>query len=256
MRPDVAARQETPPAGRTTRSAGGVRTPGAALATTGRVHSWDVSTGVDGPGTRFVAFLAGCPLRCQFCHSPDTWYRRSGHPVTADDLMHSIRRYERFIKVAGGGVTLSGGEPLQQPAFAAEVLRRCHEMRLHTALDTSGFLGDRAELGNVGRAVHRRLETKHVGATDGNLRRGKQVGTFRDGPADENAIAINVHRLLWDTHQGDNWTLRRELRIPPILARFEWPGWFARRSALGVERGPVHRVGGGGEQRDSKCNGG
>jgi len=76
------------------------------------------------------------------------------------------------------------------------------------------------------------------------------------GPADENAVTINVHRLLWDTHQGDNWTLRRELRIPPILARFEWPGWFARRSALGVERGPVHRVGGGGEQRDSKCNGG
>jgi len=115
------------------------------VTTTGSLHSWDVSTGVDGPGTRFVAFLAGCPLRCQYCHSPDTWYRRSGHPVTADDLILSIRRYERFIKVAGGGVTLSGGEPLQQPAFTREVLRRCHEMRLHTALDTSGFLGDRAD---------------------------------------------------------------------------------------------------------------
>jgi pyruvate formate lyase activating enzyme len=113
--------------------------------TTGSLHSWDVSTGVDGPGTRFVAFLAGCPLRCQFCHSPDTWYRRSGHPVTADELLQSIKRYERFIKVAGGGVTLSGGEPLQQPAFTREVLRRSHEMRLHTALDTSGFLGDRAD---------------------------------------------------------------------------------------------------------------
>ena len=67
------------------------------------------------------------------------------------------------------------------------------------------------------------------------------TGAYRRS-ADENAITINVHRLLWDTHQGDNWTLRRELRIPPILARFEWPGWFARRSALGVERGPVHRV--------------
>ena len=115
------------------------------MTTVGSLHSWDVSTGVDGPGTRFVAFLAGCPLRCQYCHSPDTWYRRSGHPVTADDLMHEIRRYERFIKVAHGGVTLSGGEPLQQPAFTREVLRRCHEMRLHTALDTSGFLGDRAD---------------------------------------------------------------------------------------------------------------
>ena len=114
------------------------------MTTTGSLHSWDVSTGVDGPGTRFVAFLAGCPLRCQYCHSPDTWYRRSGRPVAVDEVVTEIRRYERFIKVAGGGVTVSGGEPLQQPAFTGELLRRCHEMRLHTALDTSGFLGDRA----------------------------------------------------------------------------------------------------------------
>jgi len=112
---------------------------------TGSVHSFDISTGVDGPGTRFVAFLAGCPLRCQYCHSPDTWYRRNGQPTTVDDLVTEIRRYERFIKVAGGGVTISGGEPLQQPAFTREVLRRCKDMRLHTALDTSGFLGDRAD---------------------------------------------------------------------------------------------------------------
>jgi pyruvate formate lyase activating enzyme len=117
----------------------------AARPVTGSVHSWDISSGVDGPGTRFVAFLAGCPLRCQFCHSPDTWYRRSGTPTTVDELVTEIRRYERFIKVAGGGVTISGGEPLQQAAFTRELLRRCHEMRLHTALDTSGFLGDRAD---------------------------------------------------------------------------------------------------------------
>jgi pyruvate formate lyase activating enzyme len=111
----------------------------------GRLHSFDISTGVDGPGTRFVAFLAGCPLRCLYCHSPDTWYRRNGKPTTVDDLIIEIRRYERFIKVAGGGVTISGGEPLQQPDFTREVLRRCHDMFLHTALDTSGFLGDRAD---------------------------------------------------------------------------------------------------------------
>ncbi len=109
------------------------------------LHSFDISTGVDGPGTRFVAFLAGCPLRCLYCHSPDTWYRRSGTPTSADELVTEIRRYERFIKVAGGGVTLSGGEPLQQPDFVREVFTRCQEMRLHTALDTSGFLGERAD---------------------------------------------------------------------------------------------------------------
>jgi pyruvate formate lyase activating enzyme len=112
---------------------------------TGSVHSFDISTGVDGPGTRFVAFLAGCPLRCQYCHSPDTWYRRSGQPTSVDDLMIEIRRYERFLKVAHGGVTLSGGEPLQQPGFTGAVLRRCRDLGLHTALDTSGFLGDRAD---------------------------------------------------------------------------------------------------------------
>jgi pyruvate formate lyase activating enzyme len=109
------------------------------------LHSFDISTGVDGPGTRFVAFLAGCPLRCLYCHSPDTWYRRSGTQTSADELVTEIRRYERFIKVAGGGVTLSGGEPLQQPDFVRDVFTQCREMELHTALDTSGFLGDRAD---------------------------------------------------------------------------------------------------------------
>ncbi|MEV6305940.1 pyruvate formate-lyase-activating protein [Actinoplanes sp. NPDC051861] len=114
------------------------------MTVTGSVHSFDVSTGVDGPGTRFVAFLAGCPLRCQYCHSPDTWYRRTGREMTADDLLTEISRYERFIKVAGGGVTLSGGEALQQPDFVREIFTRCHDKGLHTALDTSGFLGAKA----------------------------------------------------------------------------------------------------------------
>ncbi|MEV4642944.1 pyruvate formate-lyase-activating protein [Actinoplanes sp. NPDC049548] len=113
--------------------------------TTGSVHSFDISTGVDGPGTRFVAFLAGCPLRCLYCHSPDTWYRRSGKPTTAAALLTEVGRYERFLKVAGGGVTISGGEPLQQAAFTREVLRGCKDLRLHTALDTSGFLGSYAD---------------------------------------------------------------------------------------------------------------
>ncbi|HET6480493.1 MAG TPA: pyruvate formate-lyase-activating protein [Actinoplanes sp.] len=120
-------------------------TPLVTASVTGSVHSFDLSTGVDGPGIRFVAFLAGCPLRCQYCHSPDTQYRRYGSLRTADELLTEIRRYERFLKVAHGGVTISGGEPLQQPGFTREVLRGCKELRLHTALDTSGFLGDRAD---------------------------------------------------------------------------------------------------------------
>lgn len=110
----------------------------------GAVSSWDLSIGVDGPGTRFVVFTAGCPLRCLYCQNPETWRRRDGHQVTTDEIMTEIGKYRRFISVAGGGVTISGGEPLLQPGFTAELLHRCHAGGLHTALDTSGLLGTRA----------------------------------------------------------------------------------------------------------------
>jgi pyruvate formate lyase activating enzyme len=112
--------------------------------TTGRVHSWDLSTGVDGPGTRFVLFVSGCPLRCLYCANPDTWHMRDGRRATTDEVMAEIEKCADFLKAAGGGVTLSGGEPLLQPAFTAEVFRRCRALGLHTALDTSGALGARA----------------------------------------------------------------------------------------------------------------
>jgi pyruvate formate lyase activating enzyme len=112
---------------------------------TGAVHSWDTSVGVDGPGARFVVFLAGCPLRCLYCHSPDTRSMRSGTHRTVDEVWAEVAKYRRFISVAGGGVTVSGGEPLLQPAFTRELLRRCRAEGLHTALDTSGYLGSRAD---------------------------------------------------------------------------------------------------------------
>lgn len=111
----------------------------------GYVHSFDLSTGVDGPGTRFVTFLAGCPLRCLYCHSPDTWHRRNGRPVTTDALMAEVAKYQRFLTIAKGGVTVSGGEPLLQPRFCTDVFQACHDAGLHTALDTSGYLGHRAD---------------------------------------------------------------------------------------------------------------
>ncbi|MFF2326864.1 MULTISPECIES: pyruvate formate-lyase-activating protein [unclassified Streptomyces] len=111
----------------------------------GSVHSWDLSTGVDGPGTRFVTFLAGCPLACLYCHNPDTLRMRSGTRTSADDLIAEASTYTTFIRAAGGGATISGGEPLLQPVFAGELFHRFkNELGLHTALDTSGFLGARA----------------------------------------------------------------------------------------------------------------
>ncbi|SEH02435.1 pyruvate formate lyase activating enzyme [Nonomuraea solani] len=110
----------------------------------GVISSWDLSVGVDGPGTRFVLFTAGCPLRCQYCQNPETWRMRDGYQVTTDEIMDEIGKYRRFISVASGGVTISGGEPLLQPRFTADLLHRCHDSGLHTALDTSGLLGARA----------------------------------------------------------------------------------------------------------------
>jgi pyruvate formate lyase activating enzyme len=120
---------------------------GAALtrAVTGWVHSWDLSTGVDGPGTRLVVFLSGCPLRCLYCHNPDTWCKRDGTQTELEELAGLMGRYRPFIGCAGGGFTVSGGEPLQQPAFTRALLESARDAGLHTALDTSGFLGRRAD---------------------------------------------------------------------------------------------------------------
>jgi len=110
---------------------------------TGYVHSYEVGSTVDGPGIRFVAFLTGCLLRCQYCHNPDTWHKHNGHPVTVARAMRVIGKYAQVLKLSKGGITLSGGEPVVQKAFAMQVLRRCKALGLHTALDTSGRLGER-----------------------------------------------------------------------------------------------------------------
>ncbi|WP_265521460.1 pyruvate formate-lyase-activating protein [Oerskovia flava] len=110
----------------------------------GSVHSWELVTAVDGPGTRLTVFLSGCPLRCLYCHNPDTLAMKDGQPVTADELLGRVRRYVPVFRATGGGITLSGGEVLMQPAFAARVLRGATEMGVHTTLDTSGFLGANA----------------------------------------------------------------------------------------------------------------
>ena len=112
---------------------------------TGSIHSWDLSTGVDGPGTRFVVFTQGCPLRCLYCHNPETWHMRDGQRVAADELVARAATYTGFIRTAGGGATVSGGEPLLQPRFVTALLCGFKNLGLNTALDTSGYLGARAD---------------------------------------------------------------------------------------------------------------
>ncbi len=107
----------------------------------GYVHSVETAGTVDGPGMRFVAFLAGCPMRCLYCHNPDTRHLKHGKLTQATDLIAEIGQYKDFLQKTGGGVTITGGEPLFQHAFVTEVFKGCKELGLHTALDTSGYLG-------------------------------------------------------------------------------------------------------------------
>ena len=109
----------------------------------GYVHSFESLGAVDGPGLRFVVFLQGCPLRCAYCHNPDTWEFCQNQPYTPEQAVQKAMRYAPYWK-RGGGVTLSGGEPLMQAGFSAEFFRLLREQGVPTARDTScmGALSD------------------------------------------------------------------------------------------------------------------
>ena len=108
----------------------------------GRVHSIQSLGTLDGPGVRHVTFLQGCPLRCGCCHNPDTWEYNGGTLYTPEALLSEAVRFREYF-AHGGGVTLSGGEPLLQASFAVAYFRLCKEAELSTCLDTSGcFLND------------------------------------------------------------------------------------------------------------------
>ncbi|MFB7945542.1 pyruvate formate-lyase-activating protein [Kitasatospora phosalacinea] len=174
-----------PPAPAATPAGAATRRP-----VTGAVHSWDLSTGVDGPGTRFVTFLAGCPLDCLYCHNPDTRRTGNGKRTSVDEVAAEASKYTAFIHAAGGGATVSGGEPLLQPVFAGELFHRFkHGLGLHTALDTSGYLGPRAsdslladvdlvllDIKSWDRALYRRLTGRPLEPTLDFARRLADLG--------------------------------------------------------------------------------
>lgn len=107
------------------------------------VHSWELVTAVDGPGTRMTMFMSGCPLRCQYCHNPDTMEMKVGTLERIEDVVKRVKRYKPVFKASGGGLTLSGGEALFQIAFTRRLLKEVHDAGIHTTIDTSGYLGAR-----------------------------------------------------------------------------------------------------------------
>ena len=104
----------------------------------GNIDSFETMGLVDGPGVRFVVFMQGCPLRCAYCHNPETWSDKKKIEMTAEELVKKILKYKPYFG-DDGGVTFSGGEPLKQPEFLLEALKECKKHNLHTCLDTSGY---------------------------------------------------------------------------------------------------------------------
>ena len=109
----------------------------------GFLHSFTTGSTVDGPGVRVVAWTTGCMWRCVYCHNPDTWTLTNGLPVSIARATEQLRKYRKGLKAMSGGFTLSGGEPLMQARFAVKLFAAARALGIHTALDTTGYYGDR-----------------------------------------------------------------------------------------------------------------
>lgn len=105
-----------------------------------KVHSIESLGTVDGPGIRFVLFLQGCHLQCKYCHNRDTWNMKGGEYKSLDDIFEKIKRYKNYMMLSGGGVTVTGGEPLLQVKFLIELFKKLKEEGIHTCIDTSGMV--------------------------------------------------------------------------------------------------------------------
>jgi len=111
----------------------------------GYCHSYETSSRYDGPGLRAVLFVSGCLLRCTYCHNPDTWHLKDGTYISVDQVIKRLGDFAPALRSMGGGLTISGGEVMVQLAFTRRILAAAKEMGLHTAIETSGFLGARVD---------------------------------------------------------------------------------------------------------------
>lgn len=111
----------------------------------GYCHSYETSSRYDGPGLRAVLFVSGCLLRCSYCHNPDTWHLKDGTYVSLQQVLDRLAGFAPSLIKLGGGLTISGGEPMVQLAFTRRIFQGAKKMGLHTAIETSGFLGDRLD---------------------------------------------------------------------------------------------------------------
>jgi pyruvate formate lyase activating enzyme len=192
---------------------------------TGFVHSFTTGSAVDGPGVRIVAWLTACQFRCVYCHNPDTWKLTNGIPITLSRAVEVIKQYRHDLSVMRGGLTISGGEPLLQQRFVLNVFAEAKKLRVHTALDSNGYLGDR-------------LMDEDLNSIDLVL-------------LDLKAMTPELHQRLtgMDNKPIHDFARRLAAAHRPIWVRFVLvPGWtdnmdeVARIAAFAAKLGNVERV--------------
>lgn len=144
----------------------------------GFIHSVETMGLVDGPGIRIIIFMQGCPLRCIFCHNPDTWNAESNKKTSSKEIVDLVRKYRPYIE-QGGGVTFSGGEPLFQSEFLLDTLKLCKKAGIHTCIDTSGTGYDKTILDQILKYVDLViLDIKAVDSEKYKMITGKSLDEF------------------------------------------------------------------------------
>lgn len=130
----------------------------------GNIHSIESCGTVDGPGIRFVVFMQGCPLRCKYCHNPDSWTNDTNQEMTVDEILNKYEGVKEFLKK--GGLTVTGGEPLIQIDFVTQLFKAAKEKFIHTALDTSGITFNRSNTDKIDKLLSYTdlvlLDIKHI----------------------------------------------------------------------------------------------
>ena len=152
----------------------------------GRIHSTESFGTVDGPGIRYVVFMQGCPMRCLYCHNPDTWAFHGGTETSAEEIIREFMKNKAFY--SKGGITVTGGEPLMQAEFVAELFALAKENGIHTAIDTSGVTFSDKNLEITDRVLDNTdlvmLDIKHI-----NSEKHKEL----TGVPNDNILAFAKH---------------------------------------------------------------
>ncbi|MDK2966765.1 MULTISPECIES: pyruvate formate-lyase-activating protein [Lacrimispora] len=174
---------------------------------TGRIHSIESFGTVDGPGVRMVVFFQGCPMRCQYCHNPDTWELAGGSLMTVEELLKQFESSRHFYR--GGGITATGGEPLMQLDFLTELFEAARKRDIHTCLDTSGVTFNRSN------EEYRKKIDRLLASTSLVMLDIKQINDIRHKPltGHSNAPILNFARYL-DEKEIPVWI--RHVVVPGI----------------------------------------